>query len=106
MPKYLIHGSYTADGAKGLLKDGGSKRRAMVKTIVDKSGGKLESFYFAFGQADFYAIVELPDTATVAAFSLTVGASGAVTTSTTVLITPEEIDAASKKSVDYRPPGS
>lgn len=106
MPKYLVHGSYSAEGAKGLLKDGGSKRRAVVKTFTEKLGGKLEAFYFAFGDSDFYALVELPDQASVAAVSLVVSASGAASARTTVLLTPEEMDAATKKSVDYRPPGA
>src|SRR5882672_7252642 len=104
MPKYLINGSYTESGAKGLLKEGGSKRRATVKAFTEKLGGKLESFHFAFGTSDFYIIVDLPDAASAAAVSLTVGASGAASCHTTVLLTPEEIDAATKKSVDYRPP--
>ena len=106
MPKYLINGSYTADGAKGLLKDGGSKRRAVVKGLVEKLGGKMESFNFAFGSSDFYVIVDLPDAAAAAAVSLAVGASGAASCQTTVLLTPEEMDAATKKSVDYRAPGA
>ena len=106
MPKYLIHGSYTADGAKGLLKEGGSKRRGVVKAFTEKLGGKLEAFYFAFGSSDFYATVDLPDAASAAAVSLTVGASGAVHSQTVVLLTPEEMDAAAKKSVDYRAPGA
>lgn len=106
MPKYLIHGSYTAEGAKGLLKDGGSKRRAMVKGLTEKLGGRFECLYFAFGTSDFFAIVDLPDAATAAAVSLTVGASGAAAAHTTVLLTAEEIDAATKKTVDYRAPGA
>ncbi len=50
-------------------------------------------------------IADFPDNASVAAFSLTISGSGAVRTSTTVLMTSEEVDEASKKSVDYRPPG-
>lgn len=106
MPKYLISGSYTADGAKGLLKDGGSKRRAVVKNLTEKLGGKLEFFYFAFGKSDFYVVCDLPDASAAAAVSLTVGASGAARSNTTVLLTPEEIDGATKKAVDYRPPGA
>ncbi len=105
MSKYLISGSYTAEGAKGVLKDGGSKRRSVAKGLVEKAGGKLEAFYFAFGNTDFFLICDLPDAATAAAVTLTVGASGAIQCHTTVLVTPEEIDAASKKSVDYHAPG-
>ena len=105
MPKYLLQASYTADGAKGLLKDGGSKRRAAAQALVESLGGKLEAFYFAFGKDDVVALIEMPDAASMSAASLALGATGAVTGSTTVLIAPEEIDQATKKSVTYTPPG-
>jgi uncharacterized protein with GYD domain len=106
MPKYLITASYTAEGVKGLLKDGGSGRRAAVQKAIEGLGGKLDVFYYAFGQHDVIAIGDLPDHASVAAISLMVNASGAVRTSTTPLLTPEEIDGAVKKSVAYRAPGA
>jgi len=105
MPKYMIEASYTSEGAKGLLKDGGSKRRQAAEQAIKTAGGKLEAFYFAFGDRDAFLIVDAPDHATVAAASLAVNASGAVHTKTVVLLTPEELDAASKKSVKYAPPG-
>jgi uncharacterized protein with GYD domain len=105
MPKYLIEASYTGEGAKGLLKDGGSKRRQAAEQAVKTSGGKLEAFYFAFGDRDAFLIVDAPDHATVAAISIAVNASGAVHTKTVVLLTAEEMDAASKKGVKYTPPG-
>ncbi len=106
MPKYLITASYTTEGLKGLLKGGGSARRTAVQKAADSLGGKLETLYFAFGDHDVIAIADLPDNGTAAAFSLTVNATGAVRTTTTPLLTPEEIDAASKKSVSYRAPGA
>ena len=105
MAKYLLQASYTAEGAKGLLKDGGSKRRAAAKTLVESLGGKIECLYFAFGKTDVVAIVDMPDSASAAAASLTIGASGALTGRLTVLLTPEEIDQATKKSAKYTPPG-
>src|SRR2546428_386465 len=95
MPKYLIEASYTSDGAIGLLKDGGSKRRQAAEQAIKTAGGKLEAFYFAFGDRDAFLIVDAPDHATVAAASLAVSASGAVHTKTVVLLTPEDLDAAS-----------
>lgn len=68
--------------------------------------GKVESFYFAFGDIDAYVIADAPDAQTAAAMSLAVNATGAVHLRTTVLLTPEEMDAAMKKSVSYRPPGA
>ena len=93
MPKYLWEASYSAEGAKGLLKDGGSKRRKAAEEAVKAVGGKLEAFYFAFGKYDAYVIADIPDHASVAAASLAVNASGAVTIRTTVLLTPEELEA-------------
>ena len=105
MAKYLLQGSYTAEGAKGLLKDGGSKRRAAAKTLIESVGGKIECMYFAFGKTDVVAIVDMPDSASAAAASLAIGASGGLTSKMTVLLTPEEIDQAAKKSIKYTPPG-
>jgi uncharacterized protein with GYD domain len=105
MPKYLIQATYTMDGVKGLMKDGGSGRRAAVEAMMSKLGGKLECMYFAFGDHDVYVIVDAPDNQTVTALALAVNQSGAVSSRTTVLLTPEEVDQAVKKQVDYRPPG-
>ena len=106
MPKFMIKASYNTDGAKGLMREGGSARRAVVQKLVESLGGKVEAFYFAFGDDDAYIIADLPDAATGIAISLTVNASGAVRLSTIPLITPEELDAASKKTVNYRAPGA
>ena len=105
MPKYLWEANYVGEGLKGLLKEGGSSRRAVVEKIVNSMGGKLEAFYYAFGETDLYGIADMPDNVSTAAFALTIAASGAVTLKTTVLLTPEEIDKAVKKSPSYRPPG-
>jgi uncharacterized protein with GYD domain len=105
MPKYLLQASYTPEGAKGLLKDGGSKRRAAAKTLIESLGGKLDCFYFAFGKTDVVSIADFPDGASAAAASLAISASGAVEGRVTVLLTPEEIDQAAKKSSKYTPPG-
>ena len=105
MAKFLIAASYTAEGAKGLLKDGGTKRREAAEQAIKSAGGKLEAFFFAFGDNDAYVIVDAPDHATVAAASVAINASGAVHSRTVVLLSPEEIDQAVKKSVKYRAPG-
>jgi uncharacterized protein with GYD domain len=105
MPKYLVMVSYTADGVKGVLEDGGTKRRQAAEAALKSVGGRLDSLYFAFGEEDVYAIVDAPDNASVAAASLALAASGAVRTRTVVLLTPEEIDQAVKKGASYTPPG-
>ncbi|MEP6688907.1 MAG: GYD domain-containing protein [Gemmatimonadales bacterium] len=106
MPTYLLQGSYTSEGVKGLAKDGGTKRRATVKEMVEKAGGKVHAFYFALGDSDVYTIVEFPDAATAVAVSLAVNGSGAVNLKTTALLSPEDFDAAAKQSIGYRPPGA
>jgi uncharacterized protein with GYD domain len=106
MPKFMVKASYTSEGAKGLLKEGGTSRRAAVQKIIEGLGGKVEAFYFAYGEHDAYVISDLPDAASGLALSLAVNASGAVRLSTIPLITPEEIDAATKKAVAYRAPGA
>jgi uncharacterized protein with GYD domain len=105
MPKYLSRTSYTAEGLKGLLKDGGTKRKQAMEQMAKSLGGKLEAFYYAFGDDDLYAIWDVPDNVNVAAASLMVNASGVAKAKITVLLTPEEIDRAAKMSVDYSPPG-
>lgn len=105
MSKYLYQASYTLDGVRGLLKEGGSSRRTTIEQAVKGMGGTLEAFYFAFGDDDVYVIADLPDEATATALSLTISATGAVNLKTTVLIAPETVDQAAKKTVGYRPPG-
>jgi uncharacterized protein with GYD domain len=105
MPKYLVQVTLTPEGVKGLLKDGGTKRRAAVEAMLKSVGGKLEAYYFALGETDVFAIGDLPDNASVVAMALTAISSGNVRTKTTVLLTPEEIDKAAKKQVKYIPPG-
>ena len=105
MAKYLIQANYSAEGVKGLLKAGGSSRRAAVEELMSSVGGKVEAFYFAFGENDAIVIADLPDNVAAVASSLIANASGAVSVKATVLLTPEEIDEATKKTVSYRAPG-
>ncbi len=105
MPKYLFHVNYVGDGVKGLLKDGGTKRRAVTDKLFKSLGGSLEAYYYAFGGTDLYIIAEFPNHAAVTACSLNVNATGAVTVKTTVLLTPEEMDAAGKLKPTYSAPG-
>jgi len=105
--KYLLKVSYSAEGIKGVIKEGGTSRVAAVEKTVAGMGGSLEGFYFAFGDSDVYVIADLPDHASAMAVAATVGSSGALSSyETVVLVSPEEIDAAMKKAVDYRPPGA
>lgn len=105
MPKYLVQASYTGDGVQGLRNEGGTARRTAVEKACASVGGKLDAFYYAFGDTDVVTIMELPDNTTAAGVALLVAASGKVDIKTTVLLTPEEVDAAVKVGGDYSPPG-
>ena len=106
MPKFLVKASYTTEGVKGVQSAGGTSRRDAVAKMAEGLGGRLESFYFAFGETDAYVVLDLPDNKTAAAASIAVNSAGGATSQVIVLLTPEEIDAAAEISVDYRPPGS
>ena len=105
MAKYLFQASYSIEGMQGLLRDGGSSRREAAENLLASVGGSLEAFYYAFGDNDLYIIADLPDNAAATATSLVVGASGAGSIKTTVLMTPETVDEAVGRTVNYQPPG-
>jgi uncharacterized protein with GYD domain len=106
MPKYLITGSYTDHGAKGVIAEGGSGRVAAVTKLIASLGGTVESFYFGFGSDDFYVTVDLPGNTAAAAGTAVVAAAGGARPRTIVLLTPEEVDAAMQLTADYRAPGA
>jgi len=105
MPKYLIKANYTLEGLKGVRAKGARSRADVVGNMVNGMGGTVESFYFAFGDADVYVVADLPDDESAAAVAFTVSAAGGATTSTVKLLTVEQADAALGLSVDYVPPG-
>jgi uncharacterized protein with GYD domain len=106
MPKFLVEASLTTEGVKGVQSEGGTARREAVKTAIASVGGELEAFYFGFGDRDVYVLADFPDNQSAAAMALAVNSSGAVTSRTVVLLTPEDVDAAAKRSVEYRAPGA
>jgi uncharacterized protein with GYD domain len=105
MPKFLVEVKYSPDGAKGVIAEGGSSRVAASKTLIESLGGSIETFYFAFGEADAYIIADMPDNVSAAAAALAAKASGGVMSRMVVLLTADEIDAAAKKQGTYRAPG-
>ena len=105
MPKYMWKVSYSLDGIRGIMKQGAVDRAAQIGQITAANGGTLESFYFAFGETDVYLIVDVPDAAAAVALSMSTSASGAVGVKTIALVTPEEVDEAKTRTVEYRPPG-
>jgi uncharacterized protein with GYD domain len=105
MPKYMVTGNYTVEGLRGVLKEGGTGRRKAVEAALKAMGGHLEAFYFAFGSNDVVSIAEVPDNVSALALSLGISSTGTVGTTTTVLLTPEEVDQATKKTLQFRAAG-
>ena len=105
MANFLVIASYSSDGIKGVVKNGGTARAAAVKKAVEGLGGTMHSFHFAFGDADAYVQVEVPDNIAAAALGLAVCSTGLVSTKTVVLLTPAEMDQAARLQVAYTPPG-
>jgi uncharacterized protein with GYD domain len=105
MPKYLVVATYSPEGMKGVLREGGSERRKMIADMAKNLDGELESFYYAFGANDVYSVVDLPDNVTAAAMAAHISAGGQVRCNVTVLLTPEEMDQAARTKMYYRPPG-
>jgi uncharacterized protein with GYD domain len=106
MPKYLIAANYTAEGMEGVRAKGAKTRVDAVSAMLEGVGGSLESFHFAFGDTDVYAIAEAPDDEAAAAVALTINASGAVKATTVKLLTVDQVDEALRRTVEYMPPGS
>jgi uncharacterized protein with GYD domain len=105
MPKYLSMGSYTVEGIQGVLKEGGTGRRKAVQAAIEAMGGKMEAYYFAFGDSDVVVISDVPDNITAAALAIGIASTGTVSLKTTVLLTPEELDEATRKTVAFRAAG-
>jgi uncharacterized protein with GYD domain len=106
MAKYLFIGQYTAEGARGVMKEGGSRRREAAEQVLGSVGGRIESMHWGFGDDDFYIVADVPSAAAAAAATLTVGGSGTVRIRTVVLMTAEELDEATRQSVTFRPAGT
>jgi uncharacterized protein with GYD domain len=106
MAKYLFIGSYTSEGARGVLAEGGTRRKRVAEEIVSSLGGTVEAYYFGFGGDDFYLLADLPGHAAAVAGALTASASGAMGVRTIVLLTPEDVDEATQLSPQFRAPGA
>lgn len=106
MSKYFITGRYAAEGVKGLMQEGGTKRLQAATAAIESVGGSVDSFYYSFGDEDVIGICDFPDTASAAAVSMMINSTGAVSVSLTPLISVEDVDAAASKTPAYRAPGT
>jgi uncharacterized protein with GYD domain len=106
MTSYLYRVSLSAEGIAGVLKEGAGARKQVVTDAIESLGGTVEAFYFAFGDDDVVVIAQMPDNETAAGFALETSASGRVSVSTTVLLTPDDVDRAREKKSGWRAPGA
>jgi uncharacterized protein with GYD domain len=106
MPSYLVIGTYTSEGVKGVLKKGGTQRSDAVRSAIEALGGTMHSFHFAFGADDVFVVFDLPDNTAAAALGLAVASTGLIATKIVVLLSPAEIDEAAKRQVSYQAPGT
>jgi uncharacterized protein with GYD domain len=107
MPKYLLKVKYTGEGLAGVMKEGGTARRAAAEQLAKSVGGSIESFHFAFGDSDAYVICDMPDNNAAARVALTVSASGRVAITTVPLLTLDEVDEiAAGTRIEYAAPGT
>ncbi|MFC8616759.1 GYD domain-containing protein [Micromonospora purpureochromogenes] len=105
MAKFLLKSTYTVEGLKGLVKDGGTKRAEVVRKMIEEAGGRMESLHFAFAEDDTYVVCDLPDQKTVAALAVAIGATGSVRVQITPVLTPAEVDEATRMETTFTPPG-
>ncbi len=107
MPHYLIQASYTSEAWESLVKKPEDRKEA-IRPVVEKLGGKIVNSWFAFGEHDIVAILEMPDNLSAAALSLAQMAGGALrSVKTTPLLEVAEGLESMKRAAKagYRPPG-
>lgn len=105
MAKYLFEANYVGEGIKGLMAEGGTKRRDALADALKSVGGSLECFYYAFGKTDVLGVFDVPAPADAAALSLMINSTGSVNVHLKPLMTPEDLDDAARKTPTYRAPG-
>jgi len=104
--KYLAKAKFTVEGLEGLRKAGAASRLEAGRAAAASVGGTMECYYFAFGDVDAYAIMDLPDDEAAAALSVAGNAAGLAQIEVTKLLTADQVDAAFTRGVLYRPPGA
>jgi uncharacterized protein with GYD domain len=106
MSKYLVRVSFKSEGIRQVLtKAKASGLRGAVGKLVEAAGGKLEAWYFAFGEDDVIALLELPDNVAAASLSVAANAAGFINLHVTPLLTVDEMDKAIEKSAGLPVPG-
>jgi uncharacterized protein with GYD domain len=104
----MLEVAYTPEAWATMVKKPQDRIEA-VRPAVRKLGGRIEAAYFAFGEHDLVAIVNMPDNVSVAAFSIAASAGGSIKAiKTTPLMTIREGMQAMRKAKRsaYEPPSA
>jgi uncharacterized protein with GYD domain len=106
MPKYLVRVSFKSEGIRQVLtKAKATGLRGAVGKLVEAAGGKMEAWYFAFGDDDVVALLDLPDNVSAASLSVAANAAGFINLRVTPLLTADEMDKAIERSAALPVPG-
>lgn len=108
MSHFMSRWQFTDVSAKALVEKPNDRSNA-ARALIEGFGGKLQAYYFSFGEYDGLAICEFPDATAAAACSLAAMATGAFAHfESTALLTTTEAEAAMKKAhntkTGYKPP--
>ena len=106
MPLYMVQESYSVASVASMVASP-QDRTALVREMIERIGGRLHGLWFALGEFDVIAIIELPDHVSAAALAMAIGSSGAMSAyRTTSLLTMAEATEAMGRAatVSYRAP--
>jgi uncharacterized protein with GYD domain len=106
MPLYLGRFKYSAEAIKAMVENP-HDRGALAAQAAESLGCTLHGIWWAFGEHDGAFLLEAPDNTAVVALAMAVGASGQISTETTVLLDMGEAQEAMRRaaSATFRPPG-
>ena len=106
MSDYLVQVAYKPESVANMIANPQNREEA-IRPVVDKLGGNIKGFWFAFGRYDVVIILTLPDNVSTVALSMAVTATGAIKEfkTTPLLSIDESIEAMKKAStISYKPP--
>jgi len=95
--RYLVRAVLTAEGLKNLQKQPPTALKAGVAKFVESVGGKLEFWYFDYGAATAYSVIDYPNEVAAATAQLSTNAAGFARVTIRPLLTAEEMDQAVAK---------
>ena len=102
--RYLVRAVLTAEGLKNPQKQPPTALKAGVAKFVESVGGKLEFWFFDYGAATAYSVIDYPDEIAAATAQLSTNAAGFARVTIRPLLSAEEMDKAVAKMPPVRVP--